>query len=156
MADPDEGHAVRMVLTALLRCAAPQPWLLAVDDFDRIDDVSRAVFTQLVADSRTALGDVRRVGRGRVRSGVEPARTATRDPTGSVESATRPSSSSCGWRRPCATTRSTASCRLPPGTPSCSPNSPGSPGDDVLPDSLQRLGAALVDRLLGGGAGSRP
>jgi hypothetical protein len=50
----------RMVLASLLQLASPRPWLLAVDDFDRIDDVSRAVFTQL-AEGATA-GPVMFVG----------------------------------------------------------------------------------------------
>ncbi|MEO6122874.1 MAG: adenylate/guanylate cyclase domain-containing protein, partial [Ilumatobacteraceae bacterium] len=38
----------RVVLAALLRLVTPRPWLLAVDNFDRIDSVSRAVIVELM------------------------------------------------------------------------------------------------------------
>ncbi len=40
----------RVVLAALLRLTSPRPWLLAIDDVDRIDQASRAVLAELLTD----------------------------------------------------------------------------------------------------------
>ncbi|HSM66113.1 MAG TPA: tetratricopeptide repeat protein [Ilumatobacteraceae bacterium] len=135
----------RMVLASLLQLASPRPWLLAVDDFDRIDDVSRAVFTQL-AEGATA-GPVMFVGSVGADFPVSHLlRTATLlhlDPLDRDAAVAHLMRVEPGLRDD----QIDRVVRAAAGNPFVLTELARSPGDAELPDSLQRLGAALVDRL---------
>jgi class 3 adenylate cyclase/tetratricopeptide (TPR) repeat protein len=147
VADPlTRAMQSRMVLSALLRCAAPQPWLLAVDDFDRIDDVSRAVFAELVADTRArSLMFVASVGpEFDLASSLSSATTIRLEPL-------RDDAAVEYLVHTAPTLRDDQIARVvqaAAGNPFVLAELARRPNDDVLPDSLQRLGATLVDRLL--------
>jgi class 3 adenylate cyclase/tetratricopeptide (TPR) repeat protein len=147
VADPlTRAMQSRVVLSALLRAAAPQTWLLAVDDFDRIDDVSRAVFAELVADtSARSVMFVASVGvEFHLASNLSAATTIRLEPLGDAAAVeflvhTAP------------TLRDDQIARVvqaAAGNPFVLAELARQPNEDVLPDSLQRLGVALVDRLM--------
>lgn len=135
----------RMVLTSLLQLAAPRPWLLAVDDFDRVDDVSRAVFTQL-AERATAgpVMFVASVGAGfAVSHLLATARLVHLDPLGPDAAVEHLMRVAPGLRDD----QIDRVVRAAAGNPFVLTELARSPGNAELPDSLQRLGAALVDQL---------
>ena len=135
----------RMVLASLLQLASPRPWLLAVDDFDRIDDVSRGVFTQLA--EHATVGPVMFVGSvGSDFPVSHLLRTATLlhlDPLGSDAAVDHLMRVAPGLRDD----QIDRIVRAAGGNPFVLDELARRPDDAELPDSLQRLGAALVDRL---------
>ncbi|HSP28911.1 MAG TPA: adenylate/guanylate cyclase domain-containing protein, partial [Ilumatobacteraceae bacterium] len=145
-ADPlTRAMQARVVLAALLRHAAPQPWLLAIDDFDRIDDVSRAVFAELIANTRTR--SVMFVGSVGVEfdlaSGLSAATVIRLDPL-SDDAAVEYLIHTAPTLRDDQIGRLV---RAAAGNPFVLAELARQPTGEVLPDSLQRLGTALVDRL---------
>jgi class 3 adenylate cyclase/tetratricopeptide (TPR) repeat protein len=147
VADPlTRAMQSRVVLAALLRCAAPQPWLLAIDDFDRVDDVSRAVFTELVADSRTrSVMFVASVGVEFDLGSSAASATVIRLEPLSDDAAVEYLIHTAPMLRDDQIARVVQAAA---GNPFVLAELARQPDDDVLPDSLHRLGAALVDRLL--------
>jgi class 3 adenylate cyclase/tetratricopeptide (TPR) repeat protein len=140
----------RMVLTSLLSLASPRPWLLAVDDFDRIDDVSRAVFNQLAEEATegdATDGPVMFIGSVGADFPVSQLlRTATLlhlDPLGPDAAVEHLMRLAPGLRDD----EIDRVVRAAAGNPFVLTELARRPGDAELPDSLQRLGAALVDRL---------
>jgi tetratricopeptide (TPR) repeat protein len=135
----------RMVLAALLERASPRPWLLAVDDFDRIDDVSRAVFTQLVeAATAGPVMFVASVGADYPVSHLLRAATLLHlDPLGRDAAVEHLMRVAPGLRDD----QIERVVRAGAGNPFVLTELARRPGDAELPDSLQRLGSALVDRL---------
>jgi class 3 adenylate cyclase/tetratricopeptide (TPR) repeat protein len=140
-----QAMQTRMVLTSLLAIASPRPWLLAVDDFDRIDDVSRAVFTQLAEDATA--GPVMFVGSVGADFPVSHLlRTATLvhlDPLSHDTAVDHLMRVAPGLRDDQIERVVDAAA----GNPFVLTELARRPGEFDLPDSLQRLGAALVDRL---------
>jgi class 3 adenylate cyclase/tetratricopeptide (TPR) repeat protein len=135
----------RMVFASLLALVSPRPWLLAVDDFDRIDDVSRAVFTQLAEDATA--GRVMFVGSVGADFPVSHLlRTGSLlrlDPLGRDAAIEYLMRVAPGLRDDQIDRVVGAAA----GNPFVLAELARSPGDTELPDSLQRLGATLVDRL---------
>jgi class 3 adenylate cyclase/tetratricopeptide (TPR) repeat protein len=140
-----QAMQTRMVLTSLLQIASPRPWLLAVDDFDRIDDVSRSVFAQL-ADEAT-VGPVMFVGSvGADFPVAHLLRTATLvhlDPLSHDAAVDLLMRVAPGLRDD----QIDRMVRAAAGNPFVLSELARRPSDVDMPDSLQRLGATLVDRL---------
>jgi class 3 adenylate cyclase/tetratricopeptide (TPR) repeat protein len=135
----------RVVLASLLQRAAPRPWLLAVDDFDRIDDVSRGVFTLLAEEvAAEAVMFVGSVGSDFPVSHL--LRTATLlhlDPLRRDAAIDHLMRVAPGLRDD----QIDRVVQAAAGNPFVLTELARRPGDAELPDSLQRLGATLVDRL---------
>jgi class 3 adenylate cyclase/tetratricopeptide (TPR) repeat protein len=135
----------RMVLTSLLLLASPRPWLLAVDDFDRIDDVSRAVFARLAEEATTGpLMFVGSVGADFPVSHLLRAATLLHlDPLDRPAAVDHLMRVAPGLRDD----QIDLVVRAAAGNPFVLTELARRSGDVELPDSLQRLGSALVDRL---------
>lgn len=140
---PTTALRSRVRLAAALRAASPRPWLLAVDDIDRIDDASRGVLDELaatVADEQVML--VATVERG---SSHRPASTELVLEPLDDDSSTALVREVAPALRDDEVARIVAAGKGNPFVLAELARSPRHDGD--LPDSLQRLGAALIDDL---------
>ncbi len=146
------AQRARMALSALIAAAAPRPWLLAIDDVDLMDEASCQVVARLCAGA----GDQRLMVLAGQRPGTEPlgslgpsalvddeVLTIELGPLGDEEAAqlvidTAPS------LRDDLVARIVAAAA---GNPFVLTELARTPIDGELPDSLQRLGAWLLDSL---------
>ena len=143
-ADPrTTAMRARLALAAALHTVAPRPWLLAIDDIDRIDDASRGVLDELAAtvagDQVMLLSTIERGSSHRTSSTevvLEPL---------DVESATALVLDVAPTLRDDEVRRIVAAGNGTPFVLAELARQPRHDGD--LPDSLQRLSAALIDAL---------
>ena len=145
-ADPlNTAMRTRVVTAALLRLVAPRPWLLAIDDIDRIDSASRAVLGELcaaVAGEQVMIVSSAGPGAGAIphQANALVIELGPLDDAASAELVLEIAPS----LRDDQVSRIVAAGK---GNPFVLAELSRRPSDDELPDSLQRLSASLIDAL---------
>ncbi len=136
------ARRARQVLVALVRAVAPRPWLLAVEDADHLDDVSRHVVDDLC---ELAAGDSYLVVTSVDREALRPGATVTIELEPLDDgTATAALLEIAPHLRDDQVARVIAAGG---GNPLVLVELLAHSDDDDLPDTLQRLGATLVDSL---------